>query len=96
MTRMARQYATIASIASRWQAATSVAKGGRDREGGSVTAKHLTPEDLAERVGVPVSTVYQWNSRGGGPRFMRIGRYVRYKIADVNAWEESLYAERVG
>jgi excisionase family DNA binding protein len=59
-----------------------------------VAEKHLTPEDLAERVGVPVSTVYQWNSRGGGPRFMRVGRYVRYKIADVSAWEESLYAEQ--
>ncbi|MEU0566829.1 helix-turn-helix domain-containing protein [Nonomuraea sp. NPDC005983] len=62
--------------------------------GGPVVAKPLTPEDLAERVGVPVSTVYQWNSRDGGPRFVRIGRYVRYKIADVNAWEESPYAER--
>jgi excisionase family DNA binding protein len=61
-----------------------------------VAEKHLTPEDLAERVRVPVSTVYQWNSRGGGPRFMRVGRYVRYKIADVNVWEESLYAEQVG
>ncbi|MFB4284813.1 helix-turn-helix transcriptional regulator [Nonomuraea sp. MTCD27] len=58
--------------------------------------KHLTPDDLAERVGVPVGTVYHWNSRGGGPRFMKIGKYVRYKIADVTAWEESLYAEPVG
>ncbi|MFG1966912.1 helix-turn-helix transcriptional regulator [Nonomuraea sp. NPDC049028] len=71
---------------------------GRRPTGGGATAaeKHLTSEDLAERVGVPVSTVYQWNSRGGGPRFMRIGRYVRYKVADVKAWEESMYAEQVG
>ncbi|MEV1173568.1 helix-turn-helix domain-containing protein [Nonomuraea sp. NPDC049784] len=69
-------------------------KSAGDREGGSVADKHLTPEQLAERVGVPVSTVYQWNSRGGGPRFMRIGRYVRYKVIDVQAWEESLYVEQ--
>ncbi|MBB5140022.1 excisionase family DNA binding protein [Thermocatellispora tengchongensis] len=55
--------------------------------------KHLTPEDLAERLGVPKATVYAWNSRGGGPRFMRFGKHVRYKIADVEAWENRQYAE---
>lgn len=55
--------------------------------------KHLSPEDLAERVGVPVATVYQWNSRGDGPRFMKIGRHARYKLADVIAWENSRYVE---
>lgn len=54
--------------------------------------KHLTIQDLAERVGVPESTVYQWNSRGGGPRFMKIGRHARYKLADVIAWENTRYA----
>jgi excisionase family DNA binding protein len=57
-----------------------------------MTEKHLTITDLAEREGVPVTTVYQWNSRGDGPRYMRIGRHVRYKLADVIAWEESRYA----
>ncbi len=56
--------------------------------------KHLTPGDLALRVGVPIGTVYQWNSRGGGPRFMKIGKYVRYKMADVAAWEESQYVDQ--
>lgn len=55
--------------------------------------KHLSPDDLAERVGVPVATVYQWNSRGDGPRFMKIGRHARYKLADVIAWENSRYVE---
>ncbi|MFS2291723.1 MAG: helix-turn-helix domain-containing protein [Actinomadura sp.] len=55
--------------------------------------KHLTPDDLAKREGVPVSTVYQWNSRGGGPKFMKIGRHVRYRLSDVVAWENSRYAD---
>ncbi|MCW2904735.1 MAG: DNA-binding protein [Streptosporangiaceae bacterium] len=55
--------------------------------------KHLTVDDLAKRVGVPVATIYQWNSRGDGPRFMKIGRHARYKLADVVAWENACYAD---
>jgi len=58
--------------------------------------KHLTPEDLAERMGVPVKTVYAWNSDGTGPRRMKIGRHVRYRLADVIAWENEQYAETGG
>lgn len=51
--------------------------------------KHLSPEDLAEREGVPVETVYGWNKTGDAPPRMRMGRHVRYRLADVIAWEES-------
>jgi len=51
--------------------------------------KHLTLEQLAEREGVSVQTVYGWNKTGEGPARMRIGRYVRYRLADVVAWEQS-------
>jgi predicted DNA-binding transcriptional regulator AlpA len=61
-----------------------------------VNEKHLTPSDLAEREGVPLKTVYQWNSTGTGPRYMRIGRHVRYRLADVIAWENERYAENRG
>ena len=53
--------------------------------------KHLSPEDLAEREGVPLQTVYSWNRDRSGPPFMKIGRHVRYKLADVITWEESRY-----
>jgi excisionase family DNA binding protein len=58
--------------------------------------KHLTIEELAEREGVPPGTVRQWNSRGTGPQYMRIGRYVRYRLADVIAWEKTRIVERSG
>jgi excisionase family DNA binding protein len=51
--------------------------------------EHLTVEDLAEREGVPVSTVYRWNSRGCGPPYIKVGRHARYANADVLAWEKS-------
>lgn len=50
---------------------------------------HLSPEDLARREGVPLETVYLWNRKGSGPRYMRVGRHVRYRLADVISWEES-------
>lgn len=53
--------------------------------------QHLSLEDLARRESVPLQTVYGWNKTGTGPRYMRIGRYVRYRLADVIAWEESRY-----
>lgn len=56
--------------------------------------KHLTPEDLAEREGVPVQTVCGWNSKAAGPRFMKIGRHVRYRLADVIEWENGRYADK--
>lgn len=55
----------------------------------SIQERHLTPQDLAVRVGVPVQTVYGWRVYGKGPRGMRVGKYVRYRLADVLAWEES-------
>jgi predicted DNA-binding transcriptional regulator AlpA len=56
--------------------------------------KHLSPEDLAEREGVPIQTVYGWNKTGAGPRYLRIGRHVRYRVADVLAWEKARLVER--
>jgi excisionase family DNA binding protein len=44
------------------------------------------PQDVAEYLNVPVGTVYQWRSCGGGPPGRRVGKYVRYRPEDVEAW----------
>ncbi|NKY57221.1 helix-turn-helix transcriptional regulator [Nocardia flavorosea] len=49
----------------------------------------LTRQELADRLKVPVATVSQWATRGKGPRFARIGKYSRYRLSDVVAWENS-------
>ncbi|MBD1541043.1 helix-turn-helix domain-containing protein [Arthrobacter sp. IA7] len=51
--------------------------------------RHLSPQDLADRVGVPLQTIYGWRVYHKGPRAMRIGKHLRYRLADVLAWEES-------
>ena len=35
----------------------------------------LTVEDLADYLGVPVTTLYQWRYRSEGPPGFRVGRY---------------------
>lgn len=45
-----------------------------------------SPRDLAEYLQVPLGTVYRWNSMGGGPPVLRVGRHVRYRPADVERW----------
>lgn len=56
--------------------------------------QHLTPGDLAIREQVPIKTVYMWNYKGSGPKALSIGRHVRYRLADVLAWEASRVKER--
>lgn len=53
----------------------------------------LTPDELADRQGVPVRTLAQWRYLGHGPRYARFGKHVRYALADVEAWERSRVVE---
>jgi excisionase family DNA binding protein len=46
----------------------------------------LTTEDVAQECQVPAETVRYWRHAGTGPVAIRVGRYVRYRRADVAAW----------
>jgi excisionase family DNA binding protein len=52
----------------------------------------LTPSELSEILGVPVATLYSWRYHGKGPAAVRVGRHLRYRSSDVNAW--LAYSER--
>lgn len=49
-------------------------------------ASFFTPEQLADHLGVPLNTVYTWRYRRTGPRGIKIGKHVRYRRSDVEAW----------
>lgn len=51
----------------------------------------MTTEEFAEYVRRPVATIYQWNSRGQGPRFIKRGRSILYRRADIDAWLNASY-----
>lgn len=44
------------------------------------------PSEVAEFLRIPEATLAQWRSRGTGPRWRRVGRHVRYRWSDVEAW----------
>lgn len=51
----------------------------------------LTPEQLSDRLQIPIKTLTDWRYRGFGPPFTKFGTArcsrVRYKLADVERWE---------
>ncbi|WP_369391159.1 helix-turn-helix transcriptional regulator [Streptomyces sp. CG1] len=45
-----------------------------------------TPAEVAVHLGVPVKTLYQWKYRGTGPNVHKVGRHLRYRWQEVDAW----------
>jgi predicted DNA-binding transcriptional regulator AlpA len=46
----------------------------------------VTPGQLADFLGVPVATLYAWRYTGDGPPGFRVGRHLRYRWSDIEAW----------
>ncbi|MGW9113960.1 helix-turn-helix domain-containing protein [Microbacterium sp. NPDC055683] len=44
--------------------------------------------ELAAYLGVPVSTVYDWRTRGLGPRAYRFEKHLKLALSDVRIWIE--------
>lgn len=65
----------------------------------------LTEREVSDLLGLSVATLRAWRHRGQGPRFLRLGRAVRYLPADledfvsasaVNATVEPSHDRRIG
>ncbi len=56
--------------------------------------KHFSPRELSEIAAIPTTTLAQWRFRSKsqphaparGPRFVKLGRLVRYPASSVQAW----------
>jgi excisionase family DNA binding protein len=46
----------------------------------------LTVKEAAEYVGLSQHTLNQMRSGGRGPRFLKLGRSIRYDTNDLDAW----------
>ncbi len=53
---------------------------------GKITEALISPPRLAEILDVPLHTLYSWRKRRIGPKAIRVGRHLRYRPADVEAW----------
>ncbi len=49
----------------------------------------LNENQAAEFLGLSVRTLQAWRVRGGGPRYMKIGRAVRYQRRALVAFQDS-------
>lgn len=54
---------------------------------------HLTQLELARRWNKSVGTLERFRSEGIGPRFLKIGGTVRYRLEDIEAYERDCLYE---
>jgi len=45
-------------------------------------------EELAEYLGVPVQTIYDWRLSGRAPRAFKLGKHLRFAASDIAEWLE--------
>ncbi len=58
---------------------------------------HLDQNELAERWSLSPRTLEQWRWRGVGPRYLKLGGRVIYRLSDVEVFEaQRLHASTVG
>ncbi len=50
------------------------------------TDEILAPGDVAEEFKLPERTLAQWRYLNKGPAYLKVGRHVRYRRRDVEAW----------
>jgi hypothetical protein len=53
----------------------------------------LTPRDAAKALSLGLRTLARLRERGEGPRYIRIGKAVRYPIDDLKVWRGNAEAQ---
>lgn len=53
-----------------------------------LSTRLLSTDEVARLLVVPVATLYTWRYKGTGPKAYRVGKHLRYRLADVLAWLE--------
>jgi hypothetical protein len=56
----------------------------------------LTPEVLAKRWSISLSTVARWRSEGMGPAFLKLRGHVRYRLEDIESFERQTLQSATG
>lgn len=42
--------------------------------------------ELSEYLGIPVSTIYDWRTRGLSPRAYHFGKHLKFAVSDAREW----------
>ncbi len=54
----------------------------------SANEQLLTDEQLAKRWQCHRQTLIRWRSKGRGPKFVKISNQIRYKLSDIQEFEQ--------
>lgn len=57
------------------------------------TPRFLSTDEAAEMLRIKTQTLRVWRWRGDGPRYLKAGSRVLYKLADVLTWLEQTSAQ---
>lgn len=67
---------------------------GASAKPGRVVQVLLTPDEVADMLRIPVRSLYVQRSAGRPtPPGVKIGRHLRYRLADVEAWIEDQFTQ---
>jgi excisionase family DNA binding protein len=50
----------------------------------------MTTEDVSKVYKVPVATIYKWRGEGKGPRALKVGKHLRFRPEDVEAYLDEM------
>lgn len=53
-----------------------------------ISSRLLSTKEVARILAIPVSTLYCWRYKGTGPHAYRVGKYLRYRLVDIQRWLE--------
>lgn len=56
----------------------------------------IAPPELAEHLGVTVQRLAAWRHEGTGPRYVKVGRLIRYRADDITAWIDAQTVDTAG
>lgn len=59
----------------------------------AVQAKYMSPKEVAEEYGLNENTLRCYRSEGRGPRYLKVGKLVKYRRADVESWLDAQVVE---
>lgn len=61
-----------------------------------MTSELMDGRELANRLGKSSAALANWRYLGQGPKFIKVGRSIRYRVADVESWLEAHTQQQTG
>ena len=70
--------------------------GMRDEPSASGLESMLSTRELAEHIGVAPQAIYDLRTAGRGPRAIHVGRELRYRVSEIQAWLDRMSEPVIG